>query len=122
MTHILMEFTLQIAIILLVAKIFGELFERMGQSSVLGELIAGMVIGPYALGSIELPFLGKLFPIAETVGEHVSTLPVSSELYVFAQIGAVILLFLVGLETDAKMFMKYGLKALGAAIGGVILP
>jgi len=117
-----MEFTLQIAIILLVAKIFGELFERMGQSSVLGELIAGMVIGPYALGSIELPFLGKLFPIAETVGEHVSTLPVSSELYVFAQIGAVILLFLVGLETDAKMFMKYGLKALGAAIGGVILP
>ncbi len=122
MTHLLMQFTLQIGIILLVAKIFGELFERMGQSSVLGELIAGMVMGPYALGSIELPFLGKLFPIAEAIGEHVSTLPVSSELYVFAQVGAVILLFLVGLETDAKMFMKYGLKALGVAIGGVILP
>jgi len=94
----------------------------LGQSSVLGELIAGMVIGPYALGSINLPFFGKLFPIAEQVGEHVSNLPVSPELYVFAQIGAVILLFLVGLETDARMFMKYGLKALGIAIGGVILP
>ena len=122
MTEILVDFTLQIAVILLVAKIFGELFERMGQSSVLGELIAGMVIGPYALGSINLPFFGKLFPIAEQIGEHVSTLPVSPELYVFAQIGAVILLFLVGLETDAKMFMKYGLKALGVAIGGVVLP
>jgi len=122
MTHLLVEFTLQIAIILLVAKIFGELFERMGQSSVLGELIAGMVIGPYALGSVNLPFFGKLFPIAEQVGEHVATLPVSPELYVFAQIGAVILLFLVGLETDAKMFMKYGVKALGIAIGGVVLP
>ncbi|HAH04159.1 MAG: Sodium/hydrogen exchanger [Parcubacteria group bacterium GW2011_GWA2_43_17] len=122
MTELLVEFTLQLAVILLVAKIFGELFERMGQSSVLGELIAGMVIGPYALGSINLPFFGKLFPIAEQVGGHVSALPVSPELYIFAQIGAVILLFLVGLETDAKMFIKYGLKALGVAIGGVVLP
>lgn len=122
MTEILTEFALQLAVILLFAKIFGEIFERLGQSSVLGELIAGMVIGPYALGSINLPFFGKLFPIAEQVGEHVSNLPVSSELYVFAQIGAVILLFLVGLETDAKMFIKYGLKALGIAMGGVIIP
>lgn len=122
MTELLAEFTLQLAIILLAAKIFGELFERMGQSSVLGELIAGMVIGPYALGSINLPFLGKLFPLAEASGGHAATLPVSSELYVFAQIGAVLLLFLVGLETDAKMFVKYGVKALGIAVGGVLLP
>ena len=122
MTEILTEFMLQLAVILLFAKIFGELFERMGQSSVLGELIAGMVIGPYALGSLNLPFFGQLFPIAEQAGGHVSVLPVSPELYVFAQIGAVLLLFLVGLETDAKMFAKYGLKALGIAIGGVILP
>jgi Kef-type K+ transport system membrane component KefB len=122
MTHLLVEFTLQLAVILLAAKIFGELFERMGQSSVLGELIAGMVIGPYALGSLHLPFFGQLFPLIHEAGEQVSAIPVSPELYVFAQIGAVILLFLVGLETDAKMFIKYGLKALGVAIGGVILP
>src|SRR3989344_3951691 len=120
MTHLLVEFTFQIAVILLFAKVFGELFERMGQSSVLGELIAGMVIGPYALGSLNLPFFGQLFPLPHVEGA--SVLPVSPELYVFAQIGAVILLFLVGLETDAKMFMKYGLKALGVAVGGVILP
>ncbi|HLC64294.1 MAG TPA: cation:proton antiporter [Patescibacteria group bacterium] len=121
MTHLLVEFTFQIAVILLVAKIFGELFERLGQSSVLGELIAGMVIGPYALGSLNLPFFGQLFPIPQALA-GASALPVSPELYIFAQIGAVILLFLVGLETDAKMFMKYGLKALGVAVGGVILP
>src|SRR3989338_8198830 len=121
MTHLLVEFTFQIAVILLVAKIFGELFERLGQSSVLGELIAGMVIGPYALGSLNLPFFGQLFPIPQALA-GASALPVSPELYIFAQIGAVILLFLVGLETDAKMFMKYGLKALGVAIGGGVLP
>src|SRR3989344_2761566 len=120
MTHLLVEFTFQIAVILLVAKIFGELFERLGQSSVLGELIAGMVIGPYALGSLNLPFFGQLFPIPQALA-GASALPVSPELYIFAQIGAVILLFLVGLETDAKMFMKYGLKALGVAVGGVVV-
>src|SRR3989338_2332983 len=122
MTEILTEFMLQLAIILLFAKVFGELFERMGQSSVLGELIAGMVIGPYALGSLNLPFFGQLFPLPHGLDGQAAVLPVSPELYVFAQIGAVILLFLVGLETDAKMFMKYGLKALGVAIGGVVLP
>ncbi len=122
MTHLLVEFTFQIAVILLVAKIFGELFERMGQSSVLGELIAGMVIGPYALGALNLPFFGQLFPIPHGLDGHAAAIPVSPELYVFAQIGAIILLFLVGLETDAKMFMKYGVKALGVAIGGVVLP
>ncbi len=113
---------LQLAVLLLVAKLFGLLFKKLKQSEVLGELIAGMVIGPFALGAVELPWLGKLFPIVEHVGEHVSTLPISSELYFFGQIGAVLLLFLVGLETDAKMFMKYGLKSLGIAIGGVVLP
>ncbi len=118
----LAHLVLQLAILLLAAKLFGLVFKKMKQSEVLGELIGGMVVGPFALGAIELPFIGKLFPIVEAVGEHASTLPISSELYFFGQIGAVLLLFLVGLETDAKLFMKYGLKSLGIAMGGVVLP
>lgn len=122
MTEALVHFTLQIAVILLVAKLFGEIFEKLGQSSVLGELIAGMAIGPYALGAVDLPFIGPLFPLAHQIGGQASNIPVSPELYMFAQLGAIILLFLVGLETDAKRFMKYGLRSLGIAIGGVVLP
>lgn len=115
-TEAVVHFTLQIGIILLFAKALGGIFKKLGQSPVLGELIAGMIIGPFALGKIELPWLGAIFPL------HHGNIPVSTELYVFAQIGAILLLFLVGLETDAKMFAKYGVKALGIAIGGVIAP
>jgi Kef-type K+ transport system membrane component KefB len=120
--HHLAMLTLQLAFLLLSAKLFGLVFKKFKQSEVLGELVGGMVVGPFAFGAIELPWIGKLFPIAEQIGEHASTLPISPELYFFGQIGAVLLLFLVGLETDAKLFMKYGLKSLGIALGGVVLP
>lgn len=113
---------LQLALLLLVAKLFGILFKKMKQSEVLGELIGGMVIGPFALGGIELPWIGAIFGHVAEAAEHAGSLPISGELYFFGQIGAVLLLFLVGLETDAKMFMKYGLRSLGIAIGGVVLP
>ncbi|MFH0952666.1 MAG: cation:proton antiporter [Patescibacteria group bacterium] len=122
MTHELTTFVLQLAIILLVAKLFGTIFEKLGQSSVLGELLAGMAIGPYALGAVKLPWLGAIFPLINQAGEHASAIPISPELYMFGQLGAVVLLFLVGLETDAKMFMRYGLKSMGIALGGVIIP
>ncbi len=118
----LAHLVLQLGMLLLAAKLIGLIFKKFKQSEVLGELIGGMVVGPFALGAIELPWLGRLFPVIESVGEHASTLPISSELYFFGQIGAILLLFLVGLETDAKMFMKYGLRSLGIAIGGVVLP
>lgn len=118
----LAHLVLQLAMLLLAAKLIGLIFKKFKQSEVLGELIGGMVVGPFALGAIELPWIGRLFPVIEQVGEHASTLPISNELYFFGQIGAIILLFLVGLETDAKMFIKYGLKSLGIAIGGVVLP
>jgi len=118
----LAHLVLQLAALLLAAKLFGLVFKKFKQSEVLGELIGGMVVGPFALGALPLPFIGKLFPVIEAIGEHASTLPISTELYFFGQIGAVLLLFLVGLETDAKLFVKYGLKSLGIALGGVVLP
>ncbi len=62
-THTMMHLILQLAVIIIVAKVGGYLFHRfLKMPSVLGELASGMVIGPYALGSrIDLPGLGLLF-------------------------------------------------------------
>jgi len=114
---------LQLGIILLAAKLFGEVCERwLHQPSVLGELVAGMVIGPFALGPwIVLPGVGALFELPHHEGAE-ALIPVSFELYAIAQIAAVILLFVAGLETDLPRFLRYAGRASAVALGGVVLP
>jgi len=106
---------LQIGIILFAVRVFGKLAKKIGIPQVLGELIAGIVIGPYALGSAQIPgFPHGLFPLAE------GTLAVSNELYAFASIASVILLFASGLETDIGLFLRYSVAGGIIGIGGVI--
>lgn len=121
-TALVAHLVLQLAVILAAAKLGGELFERwLKQPGVLGELLVGVLIGPYALGGMELPFIGALFGHGAEVGSG-SVIPVSNELWAVAQIGAVILLFYAGLETDFNLFFRYSGPALATATGGVILP
>jgi Kef-type K+ transport system membrane component KefB len=95
MTENMMMLSLQLGIILIATKSFGWFFSRkLHQPQVLGELVAGMVIGPYLLGSLPLGKLGPLFALPST------GIPVSVELYGIASIGSVLLLFASGLETD----------------------
>jgi Kef-type K+ transport system membrane component KefB len=115
--HRMSLLVLQLAVILLVAKVVGELFERfLKQPAVLGELVAGMAIGPYALGRLALPGLGPLFP---RPGEG-TLLPVSPELWGIAQLASIVLLFVVGLETDFRMFVRYSFPGLLVGLGGVL--
>lgn len=111
----------QLFAILVIARIFSEITERwFKQPGVLGELIGGIIIGPYALGSlIIIPHLGPLFALPAAGG---SLIPLSTELYAIAQIAVVILLFYVGLETDLDTFMHYAGPSLVVALGGVIFP
>ena len=82
------------------AKVFGELFERLGIPAVLGEILAGVVLGPYAAGFI-VP--------SETV-------------FSIAEIGAVFLLFTVGLETSPSDLIRVGRVSMLVAAAGVVLP
>lgn len=82
------------------AKLAGELFERLKQPAVIGELVAGMVLGPYALGLIR----------EDVTLEIVSTL------------GVVVLMFYVGLETRRSEIMKVGRVGLLVGTLGIILP
>jgi Kef-type K+ transport system membrane component KefB/mannitol/fructose-specific phosphotransferase system IIA component (Ntr-type) len=107
---------LQIGIILFAVRFFGRLAKKIGIPQVLGELIAGIVIGPYAFGSIHIPgFPHGIFALTE------GTLAVSNELYAFASIASIILLFASGLETDIGLFLRYSVAGGIIGIGGVIV-
>ena len=115
----------QLAVILTAAKLAGEAFERyLKMPSVLGELAAGIVIGPFALGGVDLPAIGALFEhigAGVDVGEIVA-IPVSEGLWSIAQVGSIVLLFMAGLETDLRQFLRYARPASIVAAGGVVLP
>jgi Kef-type K+ transport system membrane component KefB/mannitol/fructose-specific phosphotransferase system IIA component (Ntr-type) len=107
---------LQIGIILFAVRFFGRLAKKIGIPQVLGELIAGIVIGPYAFGSIHIPgFPHGIFALTE------GTLAVSNELYAFASIASIVLLFASGLETDIGLFLRYSVAGGIIGIGGVLV-
>lgn len=93
-------------VILLAAKLAGELFERIGQPAVLGELVAGVVVGSSVLGIVPVD-----------PGN-----PYGLIVHVMAEIGVVILLFEIGLETDLREMFRVGSAALTVAVVGVVLP
>jgi fructose-specific phosphotransferase system IIA component len=115
-TERMSELVLQLGIIVFAVRLCGRLVKRIGIPPVLGELLAGVLIGPYALGGIPLPgFPHGIFSSGETAG-----IAVSPELYAFATVASIILLFASGLETDLGLFLRYSLVGGVIGIGGVI--
>ena len=93
-----------LAVMLIAAKLLGELAERFGQPAVLGELIAGVILGGSVLGII---------PVDGTGAEII---------HVLAELGVVLLLFEIGLETDLREMFRVGTASLSVAAVGVVLP
>ncbi|HEU5262180.1 MAG TPA: cation:proton antiporter [Gemmatimonadales bacterium] len=100
------RFFVVLAIMLVAGKFAGELFERLGQPAVLGELLAGILLGSSALGVI---------PTAPDD-------PLSGVIRLLAQVGVVVLLFEIGLETDLKAMARVGGAATSVALVGVAVP
>jgi len=98
-----------VGILLFAAKLMAELFLRLKLPIVLGELIAGMAIGPFALGAF-LTFNGE--PL----------LRLDSEIRVLGEIGAIVILFMAGLEMTPREFLKGGKQSLTVGTLGVIVP
>ncbi len=125
---------LQLGVIIFAAKFCGDLAKKFKMPSVLGELSAGILIGPYVLGGIGIPLHGLengLFAIMETVKiagmngteavlGNITFQAYHSSLYAIATIGSILLLFMSGLETDLRMFFRYSLVGTVVGIGGVI--
>ncbi len=98
------SFLLTLAAMLFAAKLLGEAAERIGQPAVLGELLAGVLLGPTALGII---------PAAGGGAEALAIL---------AELGVLVLLFEIGLETDLREMRRVGGPATAVAGVGVALP
>jgi len=105
---------IQLSVILFSAWLGGVCFNKLHLPCVLGEILSGVLIGPYCLGQI--PFLGfanGMFPVP-------GTFPVSIELYSLATIASITLLFFVGLETDIQTFLRFSFAGSVLGIFGVI--
>lgn len=120
MTHRMMMLMLQLGAIIFGAKLGGMLFERLKLPGVLGELFAGVLLGPFLLGGVPLPGMPQgLFYLPPSMS--VSGFAVSAELYGICTLASIILLFLVGLETDLKLFMRYSVAGSLVGVGGVVV-
>ena len=112
-TERMTQLVLQLAVILVAAKASGYFCQRFLKiPDVLGELGAGIIIGPHALGSVV-----GLFPEVASSGPG---LAVSPELYGIAVLASIILLYLAGLETDLAMFLRYSLAGSSVGLCGVV--
>ncbi len=98
---------LGLVVILLGAKIGGEIFERIGQPAVLGELVVGVIIGNVGL----------------LTGVHIlDGLRTDPALDIFARVGVIVLLFEVGLETRVSDMVRVGVSSTLVAIVGIVAP
>ena len=125
---------LSMAVIYLASKIGGEIAIKFNVPAVLGELVAGVIVGVSALKLVVFPASGSdgSDSVIMMVLQATSGLPVSEVSGVFTQVsefvsvlselGVIILLFEIGLESDLKQLMRVGAQALVVAIIGVLVP
>ena len=95
------SFLLALIAIFVAAKLFGEIAERVGQPAVLGELIGGVIVGVSGLHLVD---------------------PHNATIHLLSELGVILLLFLIGLETDLQKLMSVGGSATTVALVGVALP
>lgn len=103
------ETIIVVGILLFAAKLMAELFLRIRLPIVLGELLAGMIIGPFALGAF-LIYEGNLL------------VQINDNIKILGEIGAIVILFMAGLEMTPREFLKGGKASFTIAAFGVVLP
>lgn len=101
----------QLAVILFLSRMLGRLARTLGQPQVVGEMAAGILLGPTLFGGLAPAWAGMLFP-APTLGF----------LQAISQVGLVLFMFLVGLELDMGLVRAERRTALHAALGSLLLP
>ena len=100
---------ISLAVLLFSAKLFAELFHRIKMPVVLGELLAGIIVGPFALGGLPI-FNGEPLVILDETVKHIG------------EIAAIVILFIAGLEITPREFLRGGAASFTVGSLGVIVP
>ncbi len=111
--HALLLFLLQFVLLLVVARTLGQVATRLGLPSVVGELLAGFLLGPTLFGNLAPGLQAYVFP-QEEAQVHL--------LEVVSWLGVIMLLILTGLETDVALIARKGKKAAAISLGGIAVP
>jgi Kef-type K+ transport system membrane component KefB len=101
----------QIITIIIVARFFGWVFRKIGQPSVIGEIIAGIVLGPSLLGLYFPEFSLTLFPVASL-----------GNLQFLSQIGLILFMFVIGMELDLKVLRNRAKEAIVISHASIVIP
>ena len=109
--HPLALLLFQIITIVLVARIFGWIFRKIGQPSVIGEIIAGIVLGPSLFGMYFPDMKEALFPVASL-----------GNLQLLSQIGLILFMFVIGMELDLKVLKNKANEAVVISHASIVIP
>ena len=124
-------FFVQLAAILAVCRVVGLIFRKLGQSQVVSEMIAGVLLGPSLLGWISprlvtllSPLLGQMFPGGQFPNVSALLFPAASKpiIYAVSQLGLVLYMFLIGAELDLSLISKRVSAAVLVSVSGIAAP
>lgn len=111
--HDVLLLLLRAALLLIAARAMGEIAQRLKQPAVLGELLAGILLGPSLISGV-VPALGHvIIPQSQLQGYL---------LEVVSMLGAIFLMIATGLETDLALIRRQARTAIGVSLGGIIVP
>jgi Kef-type K+ transport systems, membrane components len=108
---ILLVVLIQLCLIIIAARVFAILFRKIGQPAVVGEIAAGLILGPSVLGKLAPETFATVFDPS-----------VSDVFKMLAQLGLIFLLFLIGLEFDFRHLRTSGRSSLLISVTGIVLP
>ncbi|MBS1681393.1 MAG: cation:proton antiporter [Bacteroidetes bacterium] len=104
---------MQLSIMLFAARLLAEAARKLNQPAVVGEIVAGILLGPTVLGMVHPDWFNLLFPAGTN-----SSIVLSG----FVQVAVVMLLFIAGLEVDLHVVWQQGRQALTTSLFGLVIP
>ena len=121
--HLLLPVLVQLVVIIAAARAFGALARRVGQPSVVGEIVAGLLLGPSLFGWLAPELFAAVFrPALAGVEQPLADAVLPKIFTVVAQFGLIFLLFLVGLEFEFDHVRAHGRSAVLISLAGIAVP
>lgn len=107
------QLLIQLGIMLIMGRLLAELARKLKQPAVVGEIVAGILLGPTILGMVNPAWFHALFPVPSGAGTVLTGL---------VQIAVVMLLFIAGLEVDLQIVWQQGKRAVTTSLFGLVIP